>query len=270
MREEAQAVLKAGAWRPLPAASSAEALYETGEARGKALLAVSGIGRSAARATGRWLLEHHRPTAVLSLGFAGGLQPGLRPGELVVAERILSCRPGATSEARESAREETLVGDAVEADASLLERTLRSLGDMGIPHRVGVCLTATGPVAQPADKERLWRATGALAVDMESYWLAGVCREEGVPFLAVRVVLDPQEAPLPPFAVALGQAGGRLLRIVQVMLRPWRVPRLVALAGGLAAAKRSLAAFAAAFRACYHAEGHATEQARAYNRKGWS
>lgn len=49
----------------------------------------SGPGRQRAAAATEALLDEHRPAVVVSAGFAGGLDPKLRRGDIVVADRIL-------------------------------------------------------------------------------------------------------------------------------------------------------------------------------------
>jgi 4-hydroxy-3-methylbut-2-enyl diphosphate reductase len=109
--------------------------------------------------------DHGR--AVLVAGFCGALRPDLAPGDIVLA-----------SELRDPA------GRAVQtADPSILAGVLRRGG-----LRVHV-----GPIASSArivrgERRRELSRTGALAVDMESAWLAPAIHDR--PFLTLRVVLD--------------------------------------------------------------------------------
>jgi 4-hydroxy-3-methylbut-2-en-1-yl diphosphate reductase len=110
--------------------------------------------------------------AVLVAGVAGGLDPRVRVGDLVVATEVRG--PDGTAVACPS--------------APLLAAELRRLGlsvhcgPIGSSPRL---VDATG-------RDRL-AAAGALAVDMESFWLAP---EPGVPFAVVRAISDTAAAPL--------------------------------------------------------------------------
>lgn len=242
MKEEAQPLLSGGGWRAV-AATHARALHQA-EARGPAglapgaLLAVSGIGRAAAEATTTELLEWWSPTAVISLGFGGGLAEGPRTGDLVVAERTLGMD-------RENGGPRL---SAVPSDPDLVERATAVLDALGLPHRVGDVLTVEEPVLLPEDKQRLGALTGALAAEMEGFWVGALCREAGVPFLAVRAVLDPVADELPPYVPALAVARG-FSRARTLLLRPHRLVRLAGLARCMSLARRPLGRFAPALLA---------------------
>jgi adenosylhomocysteine nucleosidase len=61
----------------------------------------------------------------------------------------------------------------------------------------------------PAEKQELGRRHQALAADMESLAVAEVCRERGVPFLAIRIISDAADESLPPDVEhLLAQPGG--------------------------------------------------------------
>src|SRR6267378_546005 len=63
----------------------------------------------------------------------------------------------------------------------------------------GELVCASSVAASPEEKRALARP-GALAVDMESYLVAQAAGEAGVPWLALRAIVDPLESSLPPFA----------------------------------------------------------------------
>src|SRR5580700_9753659 len=109
----------------------------------------------------------HGYRGMLSFGVAGGLASHLRAGDWVVASAV-----------RES--------QTVHATDPVWSRKLLGMID-GAVHApiVGV----DNPVAEPAKKRELHRATGAAAVDMESHHAARVAGEHRLAFAAVRVVV---------------------------------------------------------------------------------
>jgi 4-hydroxy-3-methylbut-2-enyl diphosphate reductase len=108
-----------------------------------------------------------RGRAVLLAGFCGALDDALEPGDIVLA-----------SELRDPA------GETVQtADPTILAGVLRRGG-----LRVHVGPIASSVRLVRGERRRELSRTGALAVDMESVWLAPAIHHR--PFLAMRVVLD--------------------------------------------------------------------------------
>ena len=133
----------------------------------------------------RALLTVFDPTTirgVISFGVAGGLDPSLRSGDIVVATEVMA-------------------GDARWlAGLSLSEQQIASiaLGRRRVV-RGGLAGVEKVVVAQSC-KAALRSETGAAAVDMESHIAAAYAAENGVPFAALRVIADPATRTLPALA----------------------------------------------------------------------
>lgn len=149
----------------------------------------AGMGApAAAAALSRIEADEDAPGLIVSAGFAGALQGGLRTGGLV-AEQLTPCPQAA------KALEKAAVG-------------------LGVVARFGRILHSDFVLTTPEQKREAGERSGALAVDMESSAVAAWARERGLPAIAVRVVFDELDRPLP----ALGWA----------MLNPLGWPRLAA------------------------------------------
>ncbi len=154
---------------------------------------------------------------LVSFGLAGGLDPGLAAGALVVP-------------------------------ASVLVEGRRIPTDPGLSALLGgasalVILHAERAVTAAAEKARLHRETGAAAVDLESGAVARVAEAHGLPFAALRAICDPAGRTLPPAAlVALGRDGRIRLGALAVSLlrQPGQMAGLVRLGADAAAARRAL------------------------------
>ena len=166
---------------------------------------------------GRWLprLADPSPRAVVVAGVAGGLEPAVRPGDVIVASEV---------------RDDTGWGTALAAGAPLVAELRRR----GFRTHSGPVLSCDHLV-HGAERARL-AATGALAVDMESAPIvAAVAGLPGtVPAAVVRVVVDTAASPLAGLAtVTAGAAALRTLRRLGPALRSWADlagPRQVVLA----------------------------------------
>jgi adenosylhomocysteine nucleosidase len=117
--------------------------------------------------------------AVISVGIAGGLDPSLVPGDVIVATGV------AAPDRRHA------------ASSFVAHRLAARLSDH--PKRVIMADVAgvDSAVVSPGAKRALRKATGALAVDMESHVAAAFAAQHGLPFAAVRVVCDPAHRALP-------------------------------------------------------------------------
>lgn len=152
--------------------------------------------------------------ALLSFGLAGGLAPGLATGDMVLADCVVL---------PDGSRIEVDGAWRASLDAALVTRQRLSIGALAGQDRV---------IVRQVEKAALHVATGALAVDMESHAVARAAKEAGVPFAALRVVLDPAGWTLPRAALAgLGPDGRpRVLPVlIRLLGRPWELASLVQL-----------------------------------------
>ncbi len=179
------------------------------------LLAAAGADAGRARAHAARLIAEGAEV-LLSFGLCGGLDPVLRPGDLLLAEAVIL--PGGGRIAVSPAHRDRL-------HTRLRAAGLRPLG--------GALAGSDAPVATAAAKAALFAQSGAVAVDMESHSVAAAAEAAGVPMLIVRAVADPAERTLPRAALAVVGPDGRL-RLVRAMatmyVRPWEGPALVRLA----------------------------------------
>jgi adenosylhomocysteine nucleosidase len=155
--------------------------------------------------------------ALVSFGLAGGLDPAMRPGRLIVPVAVVADG----RDLRTDAGVATWLGGAT-------------------PHRL---LGADAIAATAAEKRLLWERTGAVAIDLESGAVARVATALGLPFAVLRAICDPAERDLPPAALAaLDQRGvvGLARVLGAVLADPRQVPALLALARDAAAARRAL------------------------------
>ena len=166
--------------------------------------------------------------ALIVIGFAGALSDSVGAGDVVVGESVTNLA------SRQSYEAPSGLLAAMDAHA----RAQKS-------HR-GRIVTADRVIVTAAEKQQLGRATGALAVDMESAGVAAAAAEHGVPWIAVRVISDGVNDDLPLDFNALANADGSVNTrriIASVLLRPAKIPALIRLGMRTSAAARNLAAF---------------------------
>lgn len=150
----------------------------------------------AARAVQKLLAD--KPDGLLSFGTAGGIDPALEPGALIVADRVVGA-DGVTRETDPAWR--------------------RALADALGVEPGGI--SGADAVIDVSGKDRLWRERQTSAVDMESHVAARLAAEAGVPFAALRAVVDPHDRGIPAWVSAGVRADGStdVMRILAGLCR---------------------------------------------------
>lgn len=195
-----------------------------------ALLARSGEGALQARLAAAALLEHFPASLLLVLGTAGGLEPGLERGVLVAAESVYK---GRTPMPR--------------PDPALVERAVRAGAVRG------TVVSSPRLLCSAAAKAGAWAEQGSgrpAVVDLESAAFAAEAARRGVPYLVVRVVLDPAEEDLPLDFNRFADSDQRVRRAAvagHTLLHPRTLPRLLELRGRVLCCAERLAQFTSDF-----------------------
>jgi len=128
-------------------------------------LLLTGMGAANAEtALGHWFKSHPAPALVLTCGFAGGLSPRWKVGDVLVEGADI---PGS------------------------LERWTAAGAQ---PGRFCEASTVLVTAAQKAER---WQASAADAVEMESSALRRLCAARGIPCAIVRVISDAADEDLP-------------------------------------------------------------------------
>jgi nucleoside phosphorylase len=130
-------------------------------------------------------LEVLEPQAVWLYGWCGGLTPDLGVGDLVLAD--------ATIFAGEDGLATRISHPAPDA---LVDEVRRLAHELGRRMVVGPALTSD-QVLGSVEQKQAGAASGAVAVEMEAGPLARWATGRSLPFVHVRVVLDPLESALP-------------------------------------------------------------------------
>jgi adenosylhomocysteine nucleosidase len=188
------------------------------------ILLISGIGPDRASLASRILIENGA-AALMSWGFACGLQPGIDAGEIVIPTLVI----------------------AADGAIHVTDRPWRERLCSRISAHLSVCsgTLAESSVMMPdsSSKELLGRATGAVASDMESASICAAACNAGVPFLAIRAVTDTLGIRVPGSAGNCIDRQGRirLLRLFSGLLRrPADLPDIIRLGRSFQAARKSL------------------------------
>lgn len=172
---------------------------------------LTGIGAKNAETALRQFLALNLPKQVLTCGFAGGLNPALKVGDVV----FMTGYP-------------TLEKKLVEAGAILV--------NFFSSNRIATTVI---------EKQKLRTETGADVVEMESGAILAVCRERRIPCAMVRAISDTAGEDLPLDFNQLSKPDKNLHfgRLALAIARsPWKIPQLIALQRKTQSAAKKLAA----------------------------
>lgn len=191
-------------WVAVIAALGAEArAFERGARGGASIrITLSGVGARAATAAAHDAVGAGA-SALVSFGCAGGLDPSLEAGTLMLPSRVSDesgRRIAVDPEWRAEVRRSIVPGTA--------------LGD-------GDGLEVRRAVSSVRDKRRLFDDGGFTFVDMESVSVGAVAHAHGLPFLVVRSIADTGSDPLPRAVMRAMTAEGGVapLRLLAALLR---------------------------------------------------
>jgi hopanoid-associated phosphorylase len=182
--------------RSTPAGPAASVLIVSGLKREAAILA--GPGRLAICGDASTLraklaeLTCQPIILVISWGVCGGLDPRLRPGDLILGAEVVSA--------------EGRINTDEAVTSSLAQRLIDAGARVAVERVAGV----SSPVSTARAKAELRLATGAAAVDMESLIAGRFALERRTPFAILRAVADPADRDLPPLVLSAVDSDGRI------------------------------------------------------------
>ena len=145
-----------------------------------------GIGSPAATNLAEELIAWGAKRLVI-LSLAGGIQPDLVPGSLVVCDRAIRDE-GTSYHYLPPARD-------VAASADLVGRTSRALDARGLDHVIGATWSTDAPYRETREEANAYQREGVKAVDMESAGVFAAAHVRSVSAASVLVVGDSLAGP---------------------------------------------------------------------------
>ena len=190
------------------------------------LIYLSGMGADAARHAARQLLLAGAK-ALISWGTAGSLSSQIRPGDLLLAEQVMT------------------VKKHFPTDIKCRESIIHCANEAGLPFHTQGIFTSGDAVTTAHAKEILGIKTGCGAVDMESAAIAEVAFEAGVPFVTLRSIVDAADQAIPSSAINSVDHFGKVnipKLITNLACSPGEIPELLRLGKHFKLASRQLTA----------------------------
>jgi adenosylhomocysteine nucleosidase len=199
---------------------------------GTAAAICGGIGANNARRATEAVIREVNPTLVISVGFAGALEPSLEVGSVLQPSAVINVVDGVRTE-------------------------------IGSGERI---LVSSPSVAGKEQKARLAKTYGASAVDMEAGAVAQGAQARGIEFAALKAISDGADFDLPPVLDRFVTGDGRFQSAqfaFYVAVRPWLWGTTVALARNSSNASRALCEAIAEYLELSGANGHGSRDLNA-------
>ena len=178
----------------------------------------TGVGEKSCRAHIENFLHASQFKYLISAGFAGALAPELQIGDLLLSENFSS--------------------------PELLRSPNLDCAENGL--FMGKLATVPRVIASKSERDRCAAESGAVAVDMETEFIAAACAVHRIPILSLRVMSDTSSEPLPAPAEVLFDLERQRTNFARLALylvtHPGGLKRLAAFRRRIALARRSLTA----------------------------
>lgn len=190
---------------------------------GKLLIAYGGAGMANAREAAQSLL-HKGAKQLVSWGCAAGLAKDLKPGDLLLADKVVSEQ------------------NQFDTDTFWCNHVRQTLQSVVSVHN-GRLFTSKDLISSSLRKYQIQQDRQTIALDMESAAIAEVAKENGMPFLVIRSIADPVTMDLPAAVLAgLNDQGQVELPklLLHLISHPWEIVGLIRLGLHFHAAQKTL------------------------------
>ncbi len=198
--------------------------YEANHSGTRIVATVTGVGATSAMTTAQRIFDQYKPSWVIVLGFAGGLDPQLSPATVLPIAWVVD-------------EQNSLIqlGDAdappVDDDPTTptVPRRVENVSHRPAQHSL---LTIDRIADSVAAKRQLFDRYQCAAVDMETYHLAALAAQRDLPLTVLRAVTDAADTALPPEAAHWIDPRGRAHTATiawYLATHPWQIGLLLKL-----------------------------------------
>ncbi|MDZ4678349.1 MAG: hypothetical protein SGI74_12670 [Oligoflexia bacterium] len=165
---------------------------------------MTSMGMQASATAALAVMNSDAYVGVLVLGYCGGLSLNLQVGDAVIPNKVIS----------------SLDQFVFNMDLTLVEDMGKSMIQEGLKYRATSLTTQPLVLETPNDKEKLFKESGAEAVDMETAEIIRVGRKLGLKTAVMKIVIDDVGQELPHFNEYFKKTGKMTqLNVTQVLLR---------------------------------------------------
>ena len=165
----------------------------------------AGVGKAAAQQATRKIIDGHRPKNIIAAGICGGLSPKLNRNAVVIPQEI-----------------------GKNDNNSFRTVPTMTAASHHKHHVEGLLVTEDSIVCTAEEKKALHATTGAIAVDMESWWIAQEANRAGIPWGVIRTVSDMASQTISSDVAALASIKTPSRQAGTALRMAWKRPAILA------------------------------------------
>lgn len=181
------------------------------------VVAQAGVGKVNAAVTAQTMILKYGVGQLINIGVAGGIEPSLKIGDIVVAERVVEHDMDTTALGDEPGFITGLDCVFIDCDKCVSKRLADCTAELGFHTVSGVIASGDLFVATQEDRDRLSDIFGAAAAEMEGASIGHVCAMNGVAFGVLRAMSDcandDSKVDFPTFAAAAAKNSIEIIKL---------------------------------------------------------
>lgn len=154
------------------------------------VVAQAGVGKVNAAVTAQTMILHYGVDAVINIGVAGGIEPSLKIGDIVVADRVVEHDMDTTAVGDEPGFITGIDRVYMDCDKAISDLIYESAIEAGVHTIRGTIASGDIFVAEDSVRNRISEQFNAAAAEMEGAAIGHVCTMNNVPFAVLRAMSD--------------------------------------------------------------------------------
>lgn len=178
-------------------------------AKNAVVVAQAGVGKVNAAVTAQTMILRYGVDAVINIGVAGGMEPSLKIGDIVVADRVVEHDMDTTAVGDEPGFITGIDRVYMDCDKEISDLLYESAVEAGVHTICGTIASGDIFVAEDSVRNRITEQFNAAATEMEGAAIGHVCTMNNVPFAVLRAMSDcandDSHVDFPTFAAAAAE-----------------------------------------------------------------
>ena len=154
------------------------------------VIAQAGVGKVNAAVTAQTMILKYNPSVIINIGVAGGIEPSLKIGDIVVADKVCEHDMDTTAVGDEPGFITGIDTVYMHCDSEISNIISVCAKDMGLHTVRGTIATGDIFVAENSVRNRISQLFNGVAAEMEGGSIGHVCVMNNVPFAILRAMSD--------------------------------------------------------------------------------